>query len=296
MAWTFERVTRVVNYDIPNDTEAYVHRIGRTGRAGRKGEAILFVSPRERYLLRAIERATRQPIEPMQLPSREAVTDRRVERFKQLITETLESQDLDFFETLIDGYQSEHDLGLSEVAAALAFLVQRERPLLTAEVTTPAPQAERRPAPERPARPPRRAVEEKPVRAPREPPEAKRARPRREVEGERAESRPQLPMLCYRLEVGREHGVEAKHIVGAIANEAGIESRYIGRIELFDSYSTIELPEGMPNDLFKHLKKVRVCGRPMRISLVSGGLKTPNKGRRAPLTEAPRSKGRKREG
>ncbi len=264
-----ERVSHVLNYDIPNDAEAYVHRIGRTGRAGRKGEAILFCSPRERHLLRAIERATRQPIAPMQLPSREAVTDRRVERFKQLITETLESQELDFFEALIDGYQSEQDVGLSEVAAALAFLVQRERPLLIPEAAAPAEKTERRPAPERPVRPPRPTAPEKAPRPTGEPAEPKRPRPSGGSEGARSGRQPQLPMLCYRLEVGREHGVEPKHIVGAIANEAGIESRYMGRIQLFDTHSTIELPEGMPKDLFNHLKKVRVCGQPMRISLVS---------------------------
>src|SRR5690606_8593001 len=132
------RISHVINYDIPYDTEAYVHRIGRTGRAGRKGEAILFVAPRERRMLQDIERATRQPIEPMVLPSREAVTDKRIARFKQLITETLESQQLEQFEALVDAYQAEHNVGLSEVAAALAYLVQRERPLWLEEEKLPA--------------------------------------------------------------------------------------------------------------------------------------------------------------
>jgi len=125
-----ERISHVINYDIPYDTEAYVHRIGRTGRAGRKGEAILFVAPREQRMLRAIEKATGQKITAMQLPSREAIADRRVMAFKQLISDTLESQDLNYFEELIEGYQVEHNIGLSEVAAALAYLVQRERPLI----------------------------------------------------------------------------------------------------------------------------------------------------------------------
>ena len=254
------RISHVVNYDIPNDTEAYVHRIGRTGRAGRKGQAILFVSPRERRMLRAIETATRQPIEAMKLPSREDVTDRRVERFKQLITETLESEELEFFESLIDGYQSEHDVGLSEVAAALAFLVQRERPLMIPQDA---------PAPDRMARQTERDREPGP-----------RPRPRDEDTPD---------MVGYRLEVGREHGVEPKHIVGAIANEAGLESRYIGRIELHDDYSIVDLPDGMPRDVFRHLQKVRVCGRPLNLSPLTASGSASEAGHKSPA-KPPRSK------
>ncbi|MEN8176854.1 MAG: DEAD/DEAH box helicase, partial [Pseudomonadota bacterium] len=130
-----KRISHVLNYDIPTDTEAYVHRIGRTGRAGRKGEAILFVSPRERRLLRAIEKTTRQSIERMQLPSREAIADRRIQLFKAQITEVLESESLEFFEDLVTSYQQEHDTGPGEVAAALAYLLQRERPLRAKEKT-----------------------------------------------------------------------------------------------------------------------------------------------------------------
>ncbi|WP_303904746.1 DEAD/DEAH box helicase [Thiohalomonas denitrificans] len=230
-----ERVSHVVNYDIPYDTEAYVHRIGRTGRAGRKGDAILFVAPRERRMLKAIERATRQPITPMSLPSREAVTDKRVTRFKQLITETLESHDLNFFEDLVDGYQEEHDVGLSEIAAALAYLVQRERPLEVKEQKAPV---------EREGR------------------DAKRSGPKRS----RFDREPDAGMQSYRIEVGREHGVQPKHVVGAIANEAGIDSRNIGRIQLYDTYSTVDLPEGLPMELQNHLKKVWVCGRRLNLS------------------------------
>ncbi len=234
-----ERISHVINYDIPNDTESYVHRIGRTGRAGRKGEAILFVAPREKRMLHAIERATRQVITPMQLPSREQITGRRVDRFKGLISETLETQDLGFFEALIDGFQSEHNVGMSEIAAALAYLLQRGQPLQIEERESRKPRKEQSDAAEPSKRPPKRA---------------------------RTRKRDEIPMDPYRIEVGKEHGVEPKHIVGAIANEAGIESQYIGHIKLFDTYSTIDLPEGMPKDIYKHLKRVWVCGRQLNIS------------------------------
>ncbi|MGE0081923.1 MAG: DEAD/DEAH box helicase [Thiohalomonadaceae bacterium] len=244
-----ERISHVINYDIPYDTEAYVHRIGRTGRAGRKGEAILFVAPRERRMLQAIERATRQPIEPMVLPTREAVTDKRIARFKQLISETLEAQQLDQFEALVDSYQAEHNVGLSEVAAALAYLVQRERPLWLEEKEIPAP-------PERGARQ-ERETGRRPARerSPRE----ETARPRREP------SAPESGMVRYRIEVGRDHGVLPKHIVGAIANEANLDSRNIGRIDLYDAYSTVDLPEDLPKPTLMHLRKIWIMGRQINL-------------------------------
>jgi len=263
------RISHVVNYDIPTDTEAYVHRIGRTGRAGRKGEAILFVAPREKHLLHAIERATGQRIEAMQLPSREDIADRRIGRFKDLITETLEAHDLDFFEELVEAYQSEHDVGLSEIAAALAYLVQRERPLVVEAGAggeeAEAPPTERRHAERdegRPAGPPRerRSAREPGAGEPSAPAEGAAPRPRRERRPE-----PDVPMERYRIEVGSEHGVQPKNIVGAIANEAGLDSRYIGRIEIHDTYSLLDLPEGMPKDIYKHLRNVWVCGRKLDI-------------------------------
>ncbi|HEV56720.1 MAG TPA: DEAD/DEAH box helicase [Phycisphaerales bacterium] len=246
------RISHVINYDIPYDTEAYIHRIGRTGRAGRTGDAILFVAPRETRMLRAIEKATGQPITPMQLPSREAITGKRVGQFKQLITDTLEGQDLGYYEELIEGYQAEHNIGLAEIAAALAYLVQRERPLKPSvdevpEVATRAPAREREDA----RRDPRQR--------------ARRDEDRGEPRG-REGGAPEAGMMRYRIEVGRSHGAEPKHIVGAIANEAGIESRYIGRIRLFDDFSVIELPEGMPKHVFQHLKNVWVCGRKLNIT------------------------------
>lgn len=244
-----ERISHVLNYDIPHDTEAYVHRIGRTGRAGRKGTAILFVSPREKRLLRAIEQATRQPIALMRLPSHEDIADHRVKRFKQELSDTIESEELGFFEEMLEQYQIEHNTAMSEIAAALAYQVQRERPLLP-ELN------EDLEAPD---------FEEDEQRAP----------PRRQRERERADHRqrrnvnapPEAGKLRYRLDVGREHGVLPKNIVGAIANEAGISSRNIGRIELYDSYSTVELPQGMTDELCKHLQNVWVCNRKINLRL-----------------------------
>ncbi len=243
-----ERISHVINYDIPHDTEAYVHRIGRTGRAGRKGEAILFVAPREKRMLSAIERATRQPITAMQLPSREDIAGRRIEQFKQLITDTIESEELGFFEEVIEGYQSEHNIGLSEIAAALAFLVQRERPLLA--------QAE-------PERPPARDTMARH--------EGPRGKPREPRRGEGRSSEPEPGMRRYRLEVGREDQVQPKNIVGAIANEGGLDSRQIGQIKLHDLYSTVDLPEGLPSSTLSLLQKVWVCGKPLLLHPLGEG-------------------------
>jgi ATP-dependent RNA helicase DeaD len=180
----------------------------------------------------------------MQLPSREQITGRRVDRIKGLISDTLETQELGFFEALIDGFQSEHNIGMSEIAAALAYLVQKERPLQIEERESRKPRQER-------GEPSQKA--ERPERRPKKPREGKQE---------------EIPMDNYRVEVGKEHGVEPKHLVGAIANEAGIESQYIGHIKLFDTHSTIDLPEGMPKDIYKHLKRVWVCGRQLNISLL----------------------------
>ena len=235
-----ERISHVINYDIPSDTESYVHRIGRTGRAGRSGEAILFVSPREKNMLYAIEKATRKRIELMELPSTEIINDKRIAKFKQRITDTIAAGDLEFYTRLVEQYCHEHDVAEIEAAAALASLLQGETPLL---------------------------LSAKPERAPR--PES------REQSGkERGASRkPKQDGLyadesreTYRLEVGSEHGVKAGNILGAIINEIGLDPESIGRISINDSFSTVELPAGMPNDVFHELRKVRVCGRQLRLS------------------------------
>ena len=257
------RITHVVNYDIPNDPEAYVHRIGRTGRAGRGGEALLLVQPREKRMLRAIERSTGQLITPMHLPSSADVTDRRIARFKQRVQETIDSEDLGFFEEILTTLRDEHEHSMGTIAAALAFIVQQERPL----------------------QPPEPTIETRRQLDPRD--RDDRAGDRR---GGRRDDRfsdrrdapvngrhsapshhgplgaPQDGMACYRLEVGHEHGVRPKHIVGAIINEIGLDGRNIGRIKVHDAYSVVELPEGMPKPVFLQLQSVTIFGRPLRVS------------------------------
>ncbi len=250
-----ERISHVINFDIPNDTEAYVHRIGRTGRAGRSGEAILFVAPRERHMLRAIERATRQQIEPMELPSAEAVNDKRIAKFTQRITDTLGTQDLAFFRDLMVRYQQQHDADPIDIAAALAQMVQGEKPLLIKDVITFDKRARDSARAERDDEHPKNG--RKPPRTP------------------SVEFAPGAGKELFRVEVGRSHGVQPKNLVGAIANEAGVASANIGRIEIYDDHSTIELPEGMPKDIFMLLKKVWVSGRQLSISKAGGAREKP---------------------
>ncbi len=238
-----ERITHVVNYDIPYDTESYVHRIGRTGRAGRKGDAILFVSPREKRLLGNIERATKQKVEEMQLPSTEVINNVRIARFKQRISDTLAKQDLNFYRQLIEQYQQEHDVPAAEIAAALADLLQGNTPLLLKEL-------------------PKRKAKNRPVNDQAD--NSSRNRPGRSRKSPQGDS--QIAMEKFRIEVGKKHGVKPGNIVGAIANEIGLDSEHIARINISDSYSTVELPTGMPDDLFNALKKIRVVGKSLNIS------------------------------
>lgn len=233
-----ERVSHVINYDIPYDTEAYVHRIGRTGRFGAKGEAILFVSPRERKMLHAIEKATKQKIEMMDLPSTEVINDKRIARFKQKITDILEAENLEFYSQMMDQYRQEHNVPALDIAAALAKLVQGDEPLL---------------------------LKDKPQKtwAPHEE-SLKKGKPTAK-KGKKI-SKPDYGMQRYRIEVGLLHGVKPGNIVGAIANEAGLDSEFIGRIDIRDDFSTVDLPEGMPQNILHALKKVWVAGQQLAIS------------------------------
>ncbi len=255
-----ERISHVLNYDIPYDTESYVHRIGRTGRAGRSGEAILFVSPRERGMLHAIERATRQPIEQMQLPSVEVVNDVRIGKFKQRISDMLAQGDLGQFQQLIEQYEQEHNVPAVEIAAALARIAQGDQPLLLA----PPPKREKYEPATREHKPRERdgasrtAREHKPHSHEGAPPREFAARPLRAHATEQGKR-------TYRIEVGHEHGVKPGNIIGAIANEAGLDSQYIGRLSIRDHYSLIDLPDGMPKEIFEHLKKVWVVQQQLRI-------------------------------
>ncbi len=244
-----ERISHVVNYDIPYDTEAYIHRIGRTGRAGRTGEAILFVAPRERRMLAAIERATRQRIEPLTLPSTETVNNKRIADFKQRITDTLAAGELGFMQSLIEQYQEEHDVPAVEIAAALAKLSIGDQPLL---LTAPERPERSRERPER-GRGPRRDDDERP-RQQRRPP-----------------SSPDQGMERFRIAVGHRNGVKPGNIVGAIANEAGLDARHIGRIDIHEEFSLVDLPTGMPRELLQDLRKVRVCGRALDLARSEAG-------------------------
>ena len=253
-----ERISHVINYDVPSDPESYTHRIGRTGRAGRSGEAILFIAPREQGLLKAIERATRQPVAPLTLPTVKAVNDVRIAKFKDQITEVLAAGGNDVFRSLIEEYERELNVPAIEIAAALARLARGDVPLLLEK-------------PNRDAKSAPSWQDDKPAaRAPRSEAPAF-ARPDRgdapAFKRERAPARPsEEGMGSFRIEVGHAHGVKPGNIVGAIANEAGIESKYIGRIEIYDDYSTLDLPVDMPPDLIDHLKGVWVAGQQLNIT------------------------------
>lgn len=250
-----DRISHVINYDIPHDTEAYVHRIGRTGRAGREGDAILFVAPRERRMLKAIENATRKEIELMELPSTDIVNNRRIEKFKQSISDTIASEDLELFKRLIVQYQLENEVDAIDVAAALAKQLQGSAPFLLSGKTVNAPAFDRDHG----------GVDEKPRRV---------RRGRDSAGDERAPRSRQdkkiMPLEAgmerYRIEVGFDHKVKPANIVGAVANEADIDSKHIGRIEIFSDHSLIDLPEGMPKELLNLLKNVRVVGQRLNIS------------------------------
>jgi ATP-dependent RNA helicase DeaD len=281
----------VLNYDIPYDTESYVHRIGRTGRAGRSGEAILFVAPRERGMLGAIERATRQKIEPMQLPSVDAVNERRVAKFLGKIGDALQHGDRAVYRDLVERYEREHEVAMVDIAAALAQLVQGRTPLLLEAPPEP-PRREH-------ARDRDRDREARPAAAARPAARPNAGEARFADDGPRPprahRDAPEVGMETFRIEVGHAHGVQPGNIVGAIANEADLESRYIGRIDIRDDFTLVDLPEGMPRELLEHLKKVRVAGRPLRMQRATEADSAAPAGRRPfagkPRPGAPRKPG-----
>ncbi|WP_024817651.1 DEAD/DEAH box helicase [Arthrobacter sp. 31Y] len=234
-----ERISHVINYDIPHDTESYVHRIGRTGRAGRSGDAILFMTPREKYLLRSIEKATRQPVEQMHLPTAETVNTLRLGKFAERITETLASEDVAAFRDLISSYEEEHNVPASEIAAALAVMAQGGQPLLVKELPA-APEYQKR---ERSkdgfgSRGPTRAL----------------------TEGN----------ATYRISVGRRQRVMPGSIVGAIANEGGISSAQIGGIDIRSDHSLVELPADLSADQLRALSRTRIGGELINLELDNG--------------------------
>ncbi|MFP7664926.1 MAG: DEAD/DEAH box helicase [Corynebacterium pyruviciproducens] len=229
-----ERISHVLNYDIPHDTESYIHRIGRTGRAGRTGEAILFVTPRERRMLRSIERVTNATLEEIQLPTVDEVNESRKEKFADSITEALEDTQLALFRSLVKQYSDAHDVPLEDIAAALAAQAQSNEEFLM-----------------------------------KEPPKEKR-RERRDRDGGRRErdhgpSRPDSDFEIYRLQVGRRDHVRPGAIVGAIANEGGLSNRDFGRIDIQQNFSLVELPKGLGDDVLDRLADTEIGGRNIEI-------------------------------
>ncbi len=263
-----DRITHVINYDVPFDTEAYVHRIGRTGRAGKSGDAILFLKPKEKYMLREIEEATRQKIELMELPSTSIINDNRITGFKQKISDTLAENNLDFFRALVESYRKENDVPSIEIAAALAKLVQGEVPLLLEEI------AEKK---ERP-----RHDDDFDGRGRR--PRSSRSRNDEIVQTD------EEGMETYRVEVGHCHGVKPGNIVGAIAGETGMPSKDIGRIQIYEDFSTVDLPVGLRFKDLRRLSKATIVGQRMAMSKVgdpspqadSGEVRDENSTRRPP--------------
>lgn len=260
-----ERISHVINFDIPYDNESYVHRIGRTGRAGRDGKAILFITPKETRLLRSIEKSTRQTITPLTMPSNEQVSDQRIMQFTNQLVKILETPRLDKFRDLITKFAAENELDMADIAAALTYENQKERPLFPKLDNIVAPRENNRDRDN--SRDRNRDRAEKRDRKDNRREDSRREdRPKREPRV-RDEGGEDIAMVTYRMEVGNNDGITPSNIVGAIANEADISSRYIGSIKLHDDYSTVDLPEGMPDELLNHLKKVRVCAKPMRISV-----------------------------
>ncbi|WP_193038693.1 DEAD/DEAH box helicase [Pseudoalteromonas nigrifaciens] len=254
-----DRLSLVINYDIPQDSEAYVHRIGRTGRAGRTGKAILFVKHNERYLLKNIIRHTNSDIAQVELPTAKIVEEKRIEALQAKLTLALENKDITFFNEVAANMAQKLELSAEDLAGALLCLAQQQSPIKVEEVKIQP-----------------RERNERNDRNPRSNDRGRRNERGGERGGERAERKPRErnsrdagPMDTYRIEVGREHGVQVKNIVGAIANEADISSKFIGDIRLHDNHSTVQLPKNMPKDVLDHFQKVFICKRPMGLTITA---------------------------
>jgi ATP-dependent RNA helicase DeaD len=245
-----DRITHVVNFDVPYDSESYVHRIGRTGRAGRSGEAILFIAPRERNMLRIIERATRQPIEAMSLPTLEDVNAKRATKFKQEISAALTAQAGDAYRGVLEDFLRETDADLLDVAAALAAMVRGGKSLAVAKRRDAkgdhdAPRTDDSAAPQRERDDDSRK---------------KAARPRKS----------DTPQATFRLEVGRKHGVLPGNIVGALAHEGDLHGTEINGLSIRDDHTLVRLPAEITEKTLAHLRTVEVRGRPLAISRYKG--------------------------
>ena len=256
-----DRVSHVVNFDIPYDTESYVHRIGRTGRAGRSGDAIVFISHREKRLLYSIEKATKQPIEPMPIPSISELNETRMSRFKQAVAEAVDDDSLESLMPIVEDIQAQVEASPERLIAALIKLAQGDEPLLLSESDRPDLHSA-------PARRDDRGERNGRDRGDRD--RGERGRGNKRERGERGErgkrnSKPEAGMQRYKIEVGHVHGAKPGNIVGAIANEANIDSKFIGAIEIYDKFTTVDLPAGMPEETKNILKNTRVAGQKLNI-------------------------------
>ncbi len=258
-----ERIGHVVNFDVPYDSESYIHRIGRTGRAGRSGEAILFIAPRERNMLRVIERATRQTIEQMNLPTTHDVNRRRVEKFKERITKALAEPSREAYRPVIEEFVRESGADLADVAAALASLAQGEQSLLLAERRQPTAGPEEFPNAAGP-----HAAGPAEARAPARRGAADRHDSKRDEP--RVRRGPGEIQASFRVEVGRRHGAQPGNIVGALAHEADLHGSQINGIDIREDHTFVRLPADLSVDVIKKLRDIRVFGQPLLISRVRG--------------------------
>ena len=261
-----ERISHVVNYDIPYDTEAYVHRVGRTGRAGRSGEAILFVAPRERGMLRSIERATRQPIEAMSLPTAGDVNEKRLQRFHESVAEALESAELERSREVVRSTLAATGASIDDLAAALVLMARGDQPLRLEEKPADATPQPKNATDRTNNRGDKRARAQQAHQGPARPPGDDAQRDYKQKRKREAGA----DFVTYRVSVGHEHGAKPGNIVGAIANEAGLSARQIGRIDIHDQYSQVDLPANLSKGALEHLKKVWVAGQQLDIALDDG--------------------------
>lgn len=277
------RISHVVNYDITQDVESYIHRIGRTGRAGREGKAILFVTPREKRMLYLIEKTTGKKIQRIGLPTTEEINDQRVDRFKSKITEKINSGDLAPYLEILESYQLETDQTGIQIAAALASLAHDKSPLLVEDLPSPKMQRQERRDNDRDSGRDSNRRDKKKHRKGKDGQE--RSGKDFPKDAEALEEFPKIEMQRYVMMVGFHAGVKPGNVVGAIANEIDIESKYIGHIKIYDDFSTVDLPGKLPKDALAHLKKVRVCGKPMNLTKAKDfsmdKLKGGGKGRRS---------------
>lgn len=256
-----ERVTHVVNYDLPHDNETYVHRIGRTGRAGRSGVAILFVTPKESRLISSVERHTRQRIAKVNIPNDHMIQVARQQRFMANITARLEHEHIHAYKKIVDEYIKENNVSAVDVAATLALLLHKDMPWQQKEITAQKPSR-----PERECRADRGSKFERSLSRSDE----RRGFSDKKGSGDRKKihNDSTSEQELFRIDVGKVHGVKPGNIVGAIANEAGLQSRHITGLKIHDDHSTVRLPKGMPKEVMSDLTKAWVCGRQLNLTLI----------------------------